>query len=308
MLYADFGEFLFYEVGCIILALRSSRRLDRFLLGPLKGVVSDLLPAILPYRVVRASRELLVVCDGLAVTVVLGVRLVYSWRHEVVLPTRYEQQRRPILVPEVHVNILVSGREIGEGPGPHEAARSGDVVALVDLVRLLPREGVGEGVVELLWGEANRPVAVCGVPQDGEDGPGLRQRYAAHALRGRRVYGHTHCPIAVVEQDLDDQTTHGVSHEDGWLLQLAYDAFVVLDDPRDGQSFDRGGVLVERLDLYLKARVGRGEHTVAAALVVLDPVLPATGCHPQPVNQEDGVRGARVGGVLGSHGGPPNVE
>src|SRR5829696_141262 len=138
MLYADFGEFLFYEVGCIILALRSSRRLDRFLLGPLKGVVSDLLPAILPYRVVRASRELLVVCNGVGVAVVLDVRLVDSWRHDVVLPTRYEQQRRPILVPEVHVGVLVAWREVSEGPSPHEAAWRGDVVALVDLVGLLP--------------------------------------------------------------------------------------------------------------------------------------------------------------------------
>src|SRR4029450_2902337 len=80
---------------------------------PLERVVSDLLPSILPYRVVRASRELLVVSDRVGVAVVLGVRLVDRWRHEVVLPTRYEQQRRTILVAEVNVNILVSGREVG---------------------------------------------------------------------------------------------------------------------------------------------------------------------------------------------------
>src|SRR5215217_197070 len=74
--------------------------------------------------------------------------------------------------------------------------------------------------MKLLFGEANSPVAVGGVPQDGEDGPGLRQRCAAHAFWGRRVYGHTCCPIAVVEQDLHDQTSHGVSNEDGWLLRL----------------------------------------------------------------------------------------
>src|ERR687883_1210946 len=98
----------------------------------------NLLPAILAYRVVRASRELLVVCDSVGVAVVLSVRLVDRWRHQVVFSTRYEQQGRPILVPEVHVDILVSGREVGEGPGPHEAARRGDVVSLVDLVGLLP--------------------------------------------------------------------------------------------------------------------------------------------------------------------------
>src|SRR5215212_1913517 len=155
--------------------------------------------------------------------------------------------------------------------------------------------------MKLLFGEANTPVAVGGVPQDGEDGPGLRQRYVAHALWGNRVYGHTCCPIAVVEQDLHDQTAHGVSNEDGWLLQLAYDSFVVFDDPRDSQSLDRGGVLVERLDLYLEARVCGGEHAVSLVLVVLDPLLPATWGHPQAVHQDDGVWSGRIGGVLGGH-------
>jgi predicted ester cyclase len=41
--------------------------------GPLKRVVSDLLPAVLAHRVVGASRELLVVSDGLGVAVVLDV-------------------------------------------------------------------------------------------------------------------------------------------------------------------------------------------------------------------------------------------
>ena len=108
----------------------------------------------------------------------------------------------------------------------------------------------------------------------------------------------------MVEQDLGERTAEGVAHDDGWLIQLAYDALQVLDDPRDGQSLDRGGVLVERLHLYLKAWVGGGEHAVALALVVLDPLLPAAGGHPEAVNQHDGVRGGRVGGVLGGHARP----
>src|SRR5688572_6073150 len=116
------------------MSLRSSGWTLRVLYRPLKGVVCYLLPSVLPHRVVRAFRELLIVSDRVGVAVVLGVRLVDSWRHEVVFSTRYEQQRCPVFVPEVHVNILVTGREVGEGPGPHKAARSGDVVALVDLV------------------------------------------------------------------------------------------------------------------------------------------------------------------------------
>ena len=42
--------------------------MGRFRLGPLKGVVSDLLPAILPYRVVRASSELMVLRGAVSLT------------------------------------------------------------------------------------------------------------------------------------------------------------------------------------------------------------------------------------------------
>src|SRR5215213_5146178 len=75
----------------------------------------------------------------------------------------------------------------------------------------------------------------------------------------------------------------------------------MLDDRRDSQSLNRGGILVERFDLDLKAWVGRGEHAVTTALVALDPLLPASGGDPQTVDQHDGVRGGRGGGVLGSH-------
>ena len=98
---------------------------DGVLFGPLKRVVSDLLPAVLAQRVVRAAGELLVVCDALGVAVVLGVRLVDRWRHQVVLSTRYEQQGRAVLVPEVDVGVLVAGREVGGGPGPHELPGAG---------------------------------------------------------------------------------------------------------------------------------------------------------------------------------------
>jgi hypothetical protein len=90
-----------------------------------------------------------------------------------------------------------------------------------------------------------------------------------------------------------------VAHEDGWLLQLSYDSFVVFDNPKDSPSLNRGGVFVERLDLYLEARVCGGERTVALALVVLDPVLPASGGHPEAVDQNYGVGGSRIGAVVG---------
>jgi hypothetical protein len=172
-------------------------------LGPLKRVVCNLLPALLAQRVVGASLKLLVVCDRLGVAVVLDVRLVEGWRHEVVLSTRYEQQRRPILVPEVHVSVLMARREVGQDPTPNEIARRGDVVALVDLPGFLLSEGVGEGLVELLRGEPYGLVAVGGVLEHREGGPDLGDRNHLDALCWHGVYNHTSCPVAVVEQDLD---------------------------------------------------------------------------------------------------------
>src|SRR5215217_4092048 len=102
--------------------------------GPLKRVVGDLLPTILSEGVVGAPRELLVVCDGLGVTVVLGVGLLDRRRLEVVLPASDEQQRRAVIIIVVDVVFLVARLEVGQDRTPDEATRRRDVVALVDLV------------------------------------------------------------------------------------------------------------------------------------------------------------------------------
>src|ERR687889_2133575 len=285
-----------------LMVLRSSRWALRVLYGPLEGVVGHLLPALAPYHaVVGAAFELLVVRYRLGVAVVLGVRLVYRRRHDVVLAARYEQERRPLLVAEVDVGVLVTGREVRKHPIPHEAPRRGDVVALVDLLGVLLGEGVGEGVVELLFGEAHRPHSVGGVPKHGEGGPYLRYGHHPHALGGHRVYGDSCGPVAVVEQDLGERPTEGVAHDDRGAIQLAYDAFEVLDYGGDGQGLYRRGIIAQGLYLYLQARVCGGEHTIALALVALDPPLPASGGHPEAVHQHDGVRSGSLRGAVVSH-------
>src|SRR4029450_2757824 len=96
------------------------------LLGPLEGVVSDLLPAFTTNNaVVGTPRKLLVVGDRLGVAVMLDVGLVDRGRHDIVPVPRYEQQRRPILVAEVHVGFLVARREVRQRSGPYQPARGG---------------------------------------------------------------------------------------------------------------------------------------------------------------------------------------
>src|ERR671920_172930 len=226
------------------MVLRSSRRALRVFYGPRKGVVGYLLPALAPYHaVVGAAFELLVVRYRLGVTVVLGVGLVDRRRHDVVLAARYEKQRRPLLVAEVDVGILVTGREVRKHPVPHEAPRRGDVVALVGLLRILLGEDVGEGVVPLLGGKAHGPVAVGGGLPHGEARAFLRARDYPYALGRHRIYGDSCGPVAVVEQDLGERPTEGVAHDDRGAIQLFYDAFEVLDAGGDGKCLDGGRVL-----------------------------------------------------------------
>src|SRR5918998_438266 len=224
--------------------VRSSRRTPRVLGGPRKRVVCHLFPPLAPYHtVVGASFELLVVRYRLCMAVVLGVGLAYRWRHDVVLAARYEKQRRAVLVAEVDVGVLVSGREVRKHPVPHEAPRRGDVVALVDLLGVLLGEGVGEGVVELLFCEAHRPHSVGGVPKHGEGGPYLRDRHHPYTLGRHGVYGHADGPVAVVEHDLGERPTEGVAHDDRGAIQLSYDAFEMLDYGGDGQGLDRREII-----------------------------------------------------------------
>src|SRR3712207_5158829 len=148
--------------------------------------------------------------------------------------------------------------------------------------------------MELLRSERDGPVAVCGGPQHGEGRSDLRDLNDLDALGWHGVYSHPGGAVTVVEQDLGEQATEGVAHDDRRALQLAYNTLVVLHDCGDRQRLDRGRVLVQRLYLYLQAGVGRSEHTIATVLIALDPLLPAARSHPESVDQDDG-----VGGVLG---------
>jgi CYTH domain len=56
---------------------------------------------------------------------------------------------------------------------------------------------------------------------------------------------------------------------------------------------------VRTVDVAVHPRPCGGEHSEAARLVAVYPMLPAQGRHPQPVDQDDGVGGGRVGGVFG---------
>src|SRR3712207_9033790 len=112
--------------------------------------------------------------------------------------------------------------------------------------------------MELLRSERDGPVAVGGVLQDGEASPDLRDWNDLDALGWHGVYSHPGGAVTVVEQDLGEQATEGVAHDDRRAPHLASNTLVGRHDCGDRQRLPPVGVLVYRLYLYLPGGAGRG--------------------------------------------------
>ena len=190
----------------------------------------------------------------------------------------------------VDPGLLVAGFEVGDQPvRPHPVAGCGDVVALVDGVRVLAAERVGERVVELLGREAHRPAPVGRVLEDREQRLDLRRRAHAHALGRGRVDHDARGAAAAVEQQLGERAAEGVPDQDRRLFELVDHAGQVRDGLRDGELGDDRRVLAQRLDLHLEAGVAGREDAVALGLQIRDPAFPRARGHPQPVDEDDGI-------------------
>jgi hypothetical protein len=85
----------------------------------------------------------------------------------VILAPRDEEERSTVGVLVVHVRVVGPGMDVRERAAPEDAARCGDVVALVQPPRLFFAECVRERVAPLLEGEPDGLVAVGGVLENG---------------------------------------------------------------------------------------------------------------------------------------------
>src|SRR6478735_10384803 len=139
-----------------------------------QGRVGDVAPAVVDRQRVTAARDLRDLGDALVALLLLVRRVRDGPRDGVVLLAGDDQQGAPVGVLAVHLHL---GPRVEVRAGGLEDGRPGcrHGIGLVQLLRLVLADGVGEGVAELFVGQGDRPVAVRRVGQD--RGGGLQRRH-----------------------------------------------------------------------------------------------------------------------------------
>src|SRR5206468_1865335 len=99
-------------------------------------------------RIVGATRELAISGEGSGFRVLPHVRLVDRWRHQVIVATRDEEQRRPVALSVIHLRLGVRV-EKRQRSVPKNSSRAGNLEPVVNLLRFGGIELVREGVIEL---------------------------------------------------------------------------------------------------------------------------------------------------------------
>ena len=158
----------------------------------------------------RSALELEVVRLRGRALVLLVLGLGDGRRHRVVPVGPDDQQRRALLVLEVHLGARVQ-REVGEPGLVEDAAGLGHRVALIRRRGVLLAERVREPVGELVGREGDDAVARRRMRQRGDHRLQRRERQDQDALRRRRAERHTRAAEAAIEQQLDDQAAEGVA-------------------------------------------------------------------------------------------------
>src|SRR3954466_4133383 len=92
-----------------------------------------------------------------------------------------------------------------------------------------------------------------------------------------------------------------MTHNDGWFPKCPDYGFEPRHDRGNRQTLDWRRIAIERFDLDIEPGVRWSEHAVALGLKTCDPLFPASGRHPETVNQNNGIRTFRWRG----HGAPP---
>jgi hypothetical protein len=162
-----------------------------------------------------------------------------------------------------------------------------DRPAVVELLRLLLRDGVAEAVPELALRERDGTLPVRGVPErDGCDAK-RRRRQVEDALDRRRVDADRCGGEALAEQPLRDQAAEGVPDDDRLRLEWADDRSVVVDDGVDPVPGDAIRVRARLGDRVRIARPPRCACLVTRLVEALDPGSPRVRVQPQAVNEDD---------------------
>jgi hypothetical protein len=76
-----------------------------------------------------------------------------------------------------------------------------------------------------------------------------------------------------------------MTDEDRWRFASPGNCFEVRHDRGNRETLDGRWIAVERFDLDLEPRIRWSEDAVAMGFIARNPVLPASRCHPEAMNQ-----------------------
>src|SRR5262249_24221115 len=146
-----------------------------------------------------------------------------------IFATRDQQKRRTVVIVEIDRRGRVR-IEVGKARLEQDVIRAGNGVAFVDFLRLLFTQQVAEGVMELLRRERDGLVEIEWVAEGGERNRARREGQQKDALDRRGVDCDTRPAQVAVEQNLREEATEGVAHDDRGRIQTLDDFVVVIHD------------------------------------------------------------------------------
>src|ERR1700761_2778324 len=216
----------------------------------------DFLPAAVDRERVPAAGNLSDLGDALVALVPLEGGVGYRPGNRVILLAGDQQQRSAVRV--LRVDLRLGPRvEVGRRGLEERQAGRGNGEFLVQLLRLLFADRVGEGVAELVICQRDRAVPVRRVAERRRRGPQRRDWQRQHAAEWRRVDRHGHRRQAPAGQDLGEQSAERVPDDNRFPGQHPGDLGEVVGDLPDrlAREYLRVGVgLCRRLRIVWPAR------------------------------------------------------
>ena len=197
--------------------------------------------------------------------------------------------------PLVSTFASVHGFQVRRGSLEDRLAGSGHRVGLVQLLRFVLADGVGERIAELLVGERDGAVPVGRIREHRGRRAKSRDRKRQHAAEGRGADSDRGGGEAAPGEDFGQQAPERMADDRRFCGEPGDDRLLVVGDVADALAGEHARVLLRFRHAFGIVRPARRHRRVAGLLEQLRPAIPARGEKPQAVHEHDGRTARRVG-------------